>query len=96
MEKDDITFPAALKQASDLERIARDSKLVGRGESSVSQVKSGSGNHRGPDQRGARAGPGPDPNHRDQRSNGAGNQWQSRPLSQRANTAAGATPVHGA
>ena len=41
MEKDDITFPEALKQASNLERIAKDSKQVGRGESSVSKVVKG-------------------------------------------------------
>ncbi len=50
MEKDDITFAEALKQASDLERIAHDSKLVGRNETSVSQVQK-KPDHRGSDNR---------------------------------------------
>ena len=50
MEKDDITFADALKQASDLERIAHDSKLVGRNETSVSQVQK-KPDHRGSDNR---------------------------------------------
>ena len=50
MEKDDITFAEALKQASDLERIAHDSKLVGRNETSVSQVQK-KPDHRGSDHR---------------------------------------------
>ena len=48
MENDDITFAEALKQASDLERIAHDSKLVGRNETSVSQVQK-KPDHRGSD-----------------------------------------------
>ena len=40
MERDDISFSDALKLAADLERIARKSKLVGRGESSVLQIQS--------------------------------------------------------
>ena len=38
MEKEYISFPDALKQASDLERIAKDSQQLGRAESSISEV----------------------------------------------------------
>ena len=44
MERKDISFPDALKLAANFERIAHESKLVGRNESSVLKIQSSAEN----------------------------------------------------